>query len=161
MSPNVLRHTVAALVVLCIAVVQAAIAIAAPPADSCALLTQAQASAALGVPVGAGKSLVPTVCQWEQPGKPGEELLKLDVNVVTVERFNRMNAVSLGTITPAGGLGDDAYYATMKVGRTTNTTLSVKKGDTAVTIRVWGGAKPVDEYQSKEKAVAQAILPKL
>jgi hypothetical protein len=45
------------------------IAVAAPPADTCALLTQAQASTALGVPVNAGKSLVGTVCQWEQPGK--------------------------------------------------------------------------------------------
>jgi hypothetical protein len=87
--------------------------------------------------------------------------LKLDVNIVTVERFNRTKTASLGTVTPAGGLGDDAYYATMNMGRTTNTTLSIKKGDTALIIRVWGGAKPVGECQSKEKTVAQAILPNL
>ncbi len=161
MSLNVARQAIATLLVSCVGVVQAAIAVAAPPADSCALLTQAEASAALGVPVGAGKSLVPKVCQWEQAGKAGEELLKLDVNIVTVERFNRTKTASLGKVTPAGGLGDDAYYATMNVGRTTNTTLNVKKSDTALIIRVWGGTKPVDVYQSKEKAVAGAILPKL
>jgi hypothetical protein len=63
MSPNVVGQTVAALLVSCVGVAQAAIAIAAPPADSCALLTQAQASAALGAPMGVGKSLVPKVCQ--------------------------------------------------------------------------------------------------
>jgi hypothetical protein len=49
----------------------------------------------------------------------------------------------------------------LKTGNTTNTTLNVKKGDTAVVVRVFGGQKPVEEYQAKEKAVAQAILPKL
>ena len=137
------------------------IAVAAPPAATCALLTQAQASAALGVPVNAGKSLVGTVCQWEQPGKTGDELLKLDVNIVNVERFNRIKTVSLGTVASVGGVGDDAYYATTKTGRSTVTTLNVKKGDTAVIIRVSGGTKPVEEYQAKEKAVAQAIVPKL
>jgi hypothetical protein len=134
---------------------------AAPPADTCALLTQAQASAALGVPINAGKSLVGKVCQWEQPGKAGDELLKLDINVINVERFNRMKTVTLGTVTSVGGVGDDAYYATMKSGRTILTTLNVKKGDTALIIRVSGGTKPVEEYQAKEKAVAQAVVPKL
>jgi hypothetical protein len=134
---------------------------AAPATDGCALLTSAQASAALGGSVAAGKALTATVCQWEQSGKPGDELLKLDINIVTVERFNRTKSVSLGTITGAGGLGDEAYYATMKTGRTTLSTLNVKKGSAAVIIRVWGGTKPVEEYQAKEKAVAQAILPKL
>jgi hypothetical protein len=137
------------------------IAVAARPADTCALLSQAQVSAALGVPVNAGKSLVGQVCQWEQPGKLGDELLKLDVNIVTVERFNRIKTVSLGTVTSVGGIGDDAYYATMKTGRSTVTTLNIKKGNTAVIIRVSGGTKAVEEYQAKEKAVAQAIVPRL
>jgi hypothetical protein len=66
-----------------------------------------------------------------------------------------------GAVASVGGVGDDAYYATMKTGRSTVTTLNVKKGDTAVIIRVSGGTKPVEEYQAKEKAVAQAIVPKL
>jgi hypothetical protein len=134
---------------------------AAAPHDPCSLLTQAQASAALGGPVGPGKSIAGSVCQWQQQGKPGAELLKLDVNVVTVERYNRAKSVTIGTVMPVSGLGDDAYFATIKTGPTTVATLNVKKGDAAVIIRVSGGTKPVDEYEAKEKAVAQAIVPKL
>jgi len=64
-------------------------------------------------------------------------------------------------VTNVGGIGDDAFFATLNTGTTTNTTLNLKKGDSAVVIRVYGGKKPVEEYQAKEKAVAQAILPKL
>jgi len=138
-----------------------AIAIVAAPSDPCTLLTPAQASAALGGTVAAGKPLAGTVCQWQQQGKAGTELLKLDVNLITVERFARMKSVTVGTVTNVGGLGDDAYYSTLKTGRISITTLNVKKGETAVVIRVSGGEKPVEEYQAKEKAVAQAILPKL
>jgi len=138
-----------------------ATALVAAPADPCALLTAAQASAALGGTVGEGKPVVGKVCQWQQQGKTGAELLKLDVNLITPDRFARMKSVTAGTVTSVGGLGDDAYYSTLKTGRTSISTLNVKKGDAAVVIRVSGGAKPLEEYQAKEKAVAQAILPKL
>jgi len=49
----------------------------------------------------------------------------------------------------------------LNTGTQTNTTLDVKKRSSAVVIRVDGGKKPVEEYQVKEKAVAQAIFPKL
>ena len=138
-----------------------ATALVAAPSDPCALLTAAQASAALGGTVSEGKPVVGKVCQWQQQGKTGAELLKLDVNLITAYRFARMKSVTTGTVTNVGGLGDDAYYSTLKTGHTTISTLNVKKGDAAVVIRVSGGTKPVEEYQAKEKAVAQAILPKL
>jgi hypothetical protein len=133
----------------------------APPSDPCALLTTAQVSAALGAPVGGGKSLATTVCQWLQQGKPGDELLKLDVTLVTIARFTRLKTVTLGTVTNVGGLGDEAFYSTFKTTNTTLTTLNVKKGDAAVVIQVSGGKKPAEEYQTKEKAVAQVLVPKL
>lgn len=142
-------------------VVGSAIAVFAAPSDPCALLTAAQASAALGTTVSAGKPLASTVCQWQQEGKTGSELLKLDITLITTDRFARMKSVTIGTVTNMGGVGDDAYYSTLKTGKTTNTTLNVKKGDTAVVIRVFGGQKPVEEYQAKERAAAQALLPKL
>jgi len=129
--------------------------------DPCALITQAQASAVLGVPVAAGKSLVSSVCHWDQAGRPGSELLKLDINVVALDRFNRIKSVSAGTITPVTGIGDEAYYATLNTGRIVTTTLNVKKGGNAVIIRVSGGAKPAEEYQAKEKAVALVVVGKL
>jgi|KBSMisStaDraftv2_1062788.scaffolds.fasta_scaffold182818_3 hypothetical protein len=133
----------------------------AGPSDPCALLTAAQASAALGGTVGTGKSITGKVCQWQQQGKAGSELLKLDVNLITPDRFTRMKSVTVGTVVNVGGLGDDAYYSTLKTGHTTITTLNIKKGDTAVVIRVSGGERPVEEYQAKEKAVAQVLVPKL
>ena len=139
----------------------AAVSLVAAPADTCALLTSAQASAALGGTVGGGTPVAGKVCQWQQQGKAGAELLKLDLNLITTDRFARMKSVTAGTVTNVGGLGDDAYYSTLKTGHTTITTLNVKKGDSAVVIRISGGEKPVEEYQAKEKAVAQAILPKL
>jgi len=136
--------------------------VAAPP-EPCAMLTTAQAGAALGGTVGTGKPLGATVCEWKQEGKPGTASLRLDITVITPDRFARTKSAFAGTVTNVSGVGDDAYYATIKSGQTINTGLSVKKGDTAVVIRVMGigGQKPVEEYQAKEKAVAQAILPKL
>jgi hypothetical protein len=134
---------------------------AAPPADVCSMLTTAQVGAALGGSVGAGKSIATSVCQWTQQGKPGDVLLKLDVNLITPEHFTRLKTVTAGVVTNVTGLGDEAFYSTFTQGRTTLTTLNIKKGTAAVTIRVSGGTKPADEYQAKEKAVATALVPKL
>jgi hypothetical protein len=133
----------------------------APPTDACSLLTTAQVSAALGGSVGPGRSLAKGLCQWTQQGKPGDVLLKLDVNLITPEHFTRLKTVTVGTVTNVGGLGDEAFYSMFTQGQTTLTTLNIKKGSAAVTIRVSGGTKPAEEYQAKEKAVAVALVPKI
>lgn len=135
--------------------------IAQPSADVCSLLTAAQVSAALGGSVAPGKMLVKGVCQWTQLGKPGDVLLKLDVTLITPEHFTRLKTVTVGTVTNVSGLGDEAFYSTFTQGHTTLATLNVKKGPSAVTIRVSGGTKPAEEYQAKEKAVAVALVPKI
>jgi len=135
--------------------------IAAPPADVCSMLTTEQVSAALGGSVGPGKPLATGVCQWAQLGKPGDVLLKPDVNLITSEHFTRLKNVTAGTVTNVGGLGDEAFYSTFTQGHTTLVTLNVKKGSSAATIRVSGGTKPAEEYQAKEKAVAVALVPKI
>jgi len=134
---------------------------AAPPADACALLTTGQVSAALGGAVGSPKALATGVCHWAQQGKPGDVLLNLDVNLITPEHFTRLKTVTIGTVTEVSGLGDTAFYSTFTQGKTTLTTLNIKKGTAAVTIRVSGGTKPAAEYQAKEKAVALALVSKL
>jgi hypothetical protein len=138
-----------------------AIALLAAPSDPCTLLTSAQASVALGAAVSVGKPLASTVCQWQQEGKTGIEALKLDLTFITPDRFARTKSATVGNVTNAAGVGDNAYYSTIKSGSTINTGLYVKKGDTAIVIRVFAGHKTAEEYQAKEKAVAQAILPKL
>jgi hypothetical protein len=135
------------------------IAIAAP--DACSLLTDAQASAALGGTVAPGKPLASQSCHWAVKGKTGDTLLQLDVTVITPDRFAHMKAVTIGTVTSVSGLGDDAFYATLKMTQSVTTTLNVKKGSSAVTIRVSGGRQPVEEYQAKEKAAAMSVIPKL
>ncbi len=152
--------TYGALIAACI-LFRTATADAAPATDPCALLTRVQVSAALGGTVGEGKPITSSVCEWSQQGKPGDVLLKLDVNIVTPEHYARLKSVTIGTITAVSGLGDEAFYSTLQQGHTTLTTLNVKKGGTAVVIRVSGGTKNAEEYQAKEKAVAQALVPKL
>ena len=157
-----MRHRTIAAWFACFMFAFAGPLVAAPP-EPCALLTPAQATAALGATVGAGKPLASTVCEWKEEGKAGAALLRLDITVITPERFARTKSATIGTVTSVSGVGDDAYYATIKSGQTINTGLSVRKGGTAVVVRVMGigGQKAVEEYQAKEKAVAQAILPKL
>ena len=133
----------------------------AAPEDACSLLTTAQVSAALGGPVDPGRALAKALCQWTQQGKPGDVLFKLDVTLITPEHFTRLKTVTLGTVTNVSGLGDEAFFSTFTQGHTTLTTLNVKKGSAAVTIRVSGGTKPAEEYQAKEKAVAAALIPKM
>jgi hypothetical protein len=135
-------------------------AIASPP-DACALLTTAEVTAALGGSIAPGNALATGVCQWSQQGKPGDVLLKLDVTLMTPDHFTRLKTVTIGTVTNVAGLGDEAFYSTLTQGQTTLTTLNIKKGGAAVTIRVSGGKKPAAEYQAKEKAVALALVPKL
>jgi len=133
---------------------------AAPPTDACSLLTQAQVGTALGVPVDPGKAPVPKSCHWDQPGKAGAELLKLDVTITDQKAFdNRKGMRGRSTVTSVSGLGDDAFYYELASARLA--TLNVKKGNVVFVVRVWGGSKPVDEYKVKEKAVAGAILARL
>jgi len=133
----------------------------AGPRDVCSLLTTEQVSAALGGSVSPGKTLATGVCQWTQLGKPGDVLLKLDVNLITPEHFTRLKTVTIGTVTNVSGLGDEAFYSTLTQGHTTLTTLNLKKGSAAATIRVSGGTKAAEEYQAKEKAVAVALVPRM
>jgi hypothetical protein len=133
--------------------------IAAPQKVACSLLTTAQVTAALGGPVSAGKPMTKEACQWSQPGK-GDDLLKTDVTLMTIERFNRFKTATNATVTAVSGLGDDAYYWT-RPADAMRITLCVRKGESAVFINVYGGKKPLAEYQSKEKAMAEALLSAL
>jgi hypothetical protein len=58
--------------------------------------------------------------------------------------------------TPISGIGDDAYYSTDGV----TTTLSVKKGDVAFDVGVYGDF-PGDRVKAMAKTLALEILSKL
>jgi hypothetical protein len=157
------RATLAAIIVA-IFVVGAATAppvSAASTRDACSLLTQAQISAELGVPVEAGEHVVasaPGLCGWAPPGGPTINGRKVVLSLKTTEAFNIGKTPIKGIIkTPVSGIGDDAYYTTAS-GLGTN--LSVRKGDVAFNIALHGDF-PVDRIKAKEKTLALQILSKL
>ncbi len=128
--------------------------------DPCSLLTPAQVSAVLGVNVGAGKTLVPTVCYWTAPNQaPGAAAKKVTVTLQKPQAFAyaKMPANSKSiTKTPISGIGDDAVYGTT-AGQAA--TLTVKKGDVVFVVRVDGF--PLDQLEEKEKTLAKEIVAKL
>lgn len=142
-----------------------ATAFAAPPTDSCSLLTSAQAGSALGSTVGAGKSLGSNECFWSSTGSSFARqrvLIHLfgTVGAVTpVQQFNiTKTPVPAGRIvkTPVSGIGDDAVYVRRS---DRDTGLTVKKGNIVFTVSVYGF--PLDQIEAKEKTLALDVLAKL
>ena len=144
---------------------------AASSGDACSFLSQAQVSAALGVPVSAGTHVTPTfvkTCTWAPSGGPRADLKYLTLNLQTAEAYasgkkmlEQMKAMATleknsphsMVITPAGGLGEDAYF--LEIGNTVS--LMVKKGNAAFKIVIYGSL-PVEKRRSAEKALALQVL---
>jgi hypothetical protein len=130
----------------------------AAPANACSLLTPDQVSAVLGVTVGEGKSVVPKVCQWSVSGQSKKVLLTLlDERAFAYAKMPVGHGI---TKTPVGGIGDEALYGTTP---RVATTLSVRKGKSAFTVRVAGfdETKDIDQIKEKEKTLAEEILSKM
>jgi hypothetical protein len=155
-----MRRTVACgLAVVAVIAFRPITGMAAPQKVACSLLTTEQVIAALG-PVGPAKAMTKQTCQWTQQGKGGGDPLKLELSVTTLERYNRFKTAQNATITAVSGLGDEAYYSTQSA-NAAQTALCVRKGETALIIHVFGGKEPTAQYQSQEKAIAEALLPGL
>ena len=163
-----LKSTVATMfgAVLVFALGASPAAYAAPPTDTCSLLTPAEVSAALEVPA-AGKSFGPNLCIWVQTGvKPGSPRRRVNVGILIMQGYTQGYAVAKmpkapTTATHVSGLGDDAYYLSMTSGKALE--LRVKKGSVAFGIRVQRNGTPFtpDQIKAKEKALAQEVLAKL
>jgi hypothetical protein len=134
--------------------------------DACKLLTAAQVSSVLGVPVDEGAYSMPghsQFCVWRERGKPDMMAQNVQVNFLTPHQFD---APKTGPFAKGSesGLGDDAYWAyTPGIGFT----LSVKKGSTYVRVQSrpipQGVARKADtpgdkaKWDDKEKTVERAI----
>jgi hypothetical protein len=139
---------------------------AAPPSDSCALLTQAQVSAALGTSVESGEHVggSPLMCGWSEPSDTNHNGKRVMANIfgpmgklTPADRFNNVKTPIKGiTKIPTSGIGDDAVYVTTGG---LGTGLTVKKGSFVFEIRVYGF--PLDQIEAKEKILAQDVLAKL
>ena len=131
------------------------------PTDACALLTSAEIDQAMGVSMGAAKSMASRACQWRQPVKQGDPGAIVDVTILDSRRYEIGKAVAGSPkfkVTPIPGLGDEAYYSASTDGKLTD--LRVKKGDAAFAVHVWGAGMPAAQAEPKELALAKLIVKK-
>ena len=132
---------------------------AGPPTDACSLLTPAQVSSVLAVSVDAGQRVVPNsplLCGWE-PGSSAGHSKRVVAAIIKMDQFTNEKTPLPGvTEKQAKGIGDEAHYMTTPG---FGTGLSVRKGNFAFKIRVYGFAP--DEIEVKERALALDVLAKL
>jgi hypothetical protein len=127
---------------------------AAQATAPCSLLTPAQVTAAVGATVSAGQPIATTGCSWSAPH------IIATLSLSDASDWQKKKAPLAGvTRTSVAALGDDAFQTTVGSPGRESTTLTVKKGNTAYMIRVYGVA--LSEQVSMEKALAGAVLAKL
>ncbi|MGC1386837.1 MAG: hypothetical protein WA807_02395 [Steroidobacteraceae bacterium] len=134
-----------------------AAASATPAGDACALLTAAQAGAALGAPVGAGSYITPTskkTCTWNSTASDGGYVTLLLQDVAGFEGGKQLgqSASKDLSVTSISGVGDDAYY--LALGGQVD--LIVKKGNVAFKVAVYTHMT-VESKEAKEKTLAQQV----
>ena len=136
---------------------------AAAPTDACALLTQAQVTAAVGVSVGAGTHVNQTftrTCTWT-PATPGE-VKAVTLNLQTAQEYDGGKAKlekmkplmpNPPKTTAVSGFGDDAYFLEF----TNIASLFVKKGNEAFKLVIYG-AMPAPKAEGALKTLATQVL---
>ncbi len=120
----------------------------------CSLLTQEQVSAIVGVSVGAGSPIANTGCSWQSTG-PARVMVTLSMQTEKMFAGAKSSAAPGMTKMPLSGIGDEAIFT----GVQNFSSLWVRKGTTFPLFRVYG--LPVSEAQTKLKALAADVVPKL
>ena len=166
MRPRSCRYAIS-VVVLMVGAAAAPTAGASSATDACSLLTQAQLSAALAVPMDAGKYVTPgflKTCTWAPSNGPTPGVKFFTLYLQSVEGFE--GGKSLGqmgqgngaaVVTPLSGVGDDAYYLSFG---SNITSLMVKKGAGAFKLTLYGATAP-DKAMAMEKTLALLVAPQL
>ncbi|HTS81039.1 MAG TPA: hypothetical protein VMH40_10610 [Myxococcaceae bacterium] len=121
--------------------------------ELCKLLTPAQVGAALGGTFEAGEPIGTTGCSWSS-AKP-HVIVSLSLPPGEWDRLKSSPLPGI-TFTPASGLGDDAFYATLAP----YTMLYVKKGKAVYLFKVYG-VQDKAKQMSAEKTLALDALAKL
>jgi hypothetical protein len=154
--------------------IAAAPAAAAATDDACSLLTKAQVSTAVNVPVGEGTYVTPTfhkTCTWTPAS--GDKVIsavtlylqtadaydggkRMAEQMVAMAKMQGGKDASQSGVTSASGVGDDAYY--FNAG--TLTSLLVKKGSMSFKVSVYAHL-PVEKKEAMEKTLALEVLSKL
>jgi hypothetical protein len=132
---------------------------------ACSLITQAEAAAALGYPVAAGTAPVPGENTCDFSG-PIDKLNFVEVGVVDPAEFlpTRASVPGSFTVTPASGIGDEAYYQKdflPNTGGETSIELSVRKGQIVFVINVLDHAQTDGPLMAAEKTLALAAVGRI
>lgn len=131
--------------------------------DACSLLSQAQVTAALGVPVDAGVRPIatePRMCNWRESNKPTGPGRNVMLTVITAPEYDSLKKMPLSAA--ASGVGDEAIVThSMRV----PVILTVKAGTHYFRILARSSleaSEAVDQRnQAIEKNLAALILKKL
>ena len=89
-------------------------AVAATSPDACAVVTQAEVAAALGVPVNAGERVVPsdtTLCTWHEQRKNQVQGMFVTIAFLEEQAYQMRKMTRTLNNAPEGGIGDDAYFS--------------------------------------------------
>jgi hypothetical protein len=123
--------------------------------DACSLLTQAQVSAAVGAQMGAGVWMTPSfkaTCTWTAPGK----IVTLMTEGLDAYKAGKTPLSPAVKITPASGIGDEAYYVVTG----SLVALITRKGSVAFKTSVYSKL-PLDTLMSMESALAKQVASEL
>jgi len=96
------------------------------------------------------------MCGWAKTGVVGESVVVL--NFTTPDYFEKeRDPHPRITMTPAPGIGDDAYFITSQFG----TSLFIKKKDTVIGAAIRDKTIPSAELMEKEKALGLKAAARL
>jgi hypothetical protein len=130
-----------------------------PVTDSCQVLTPAEISAVLAMPIDPGKHVLKTstiMCGWAKTGVTNDSEVVL--NFTTPDYFEKeRDPHPRITMTPAPGIGDDAYYITSQFG----TSLFIKKGNSVIGFSVRDKSIPSAQLMEKERALGLKAATRL
>jgi len=129
---------------------------AAGELQPCAILTRAEAQAAIGEPVSAGTK-GETGCEFKASGKGSEEVIVGAYGAVTGTRFHDLStgAGVLTGVSPVAGLGDQAAIDS------TDTYLTVRLGSNAFIVQMLLNDRSKAELKTASIAIAKSILARV
>jgi hypothetical protein len=122
-----------------------------PVTDSCQVLTPAEITAVLAMPIDPGQHVLKTstiMCGWAKTGVTNDAEVVL--NYTTPDYFEKERD-------PHPGIGDDAYYITSQFG----TSLIIKKGNTVISFAIRDKSIPSAQLMEKERALGLKAAARL
>lgn len=136
--------------------------------EACTLLSNVDASKALEVSSVSSKRLVessPTGCVWSNDAAASDtsRRVALVTHSPTAFQIAKRPAITAIKIEPVAGIGDEAFYQLYP--GDSSPFIWVRKGNTAISIRILTGVKPrpftLEQEKSKEATLAKSAVAKL